>query len=175
MALTAPFAAHHASAECMFVHWIESRWQHTCMQVALLFLTRGPMPLEAVWREFLSAAALVEPIPDVCRNCSKSTELSSGIKQRVTTHRTKLDIMTCAALRQGSTAGLGGGAAGRRRLLRLWRGARPRSGVIAAQRLFSVYLHPPPGHTFPRGSIFAGCEIADCVQVRWAQWSVVSR
>lgn len=46
--------------------------------------------------------------------------------------------------------------------------------VIAAQRLFSVYLHTPPGHTFPPSSIFAGHEIADRVQVQWAQWSVVS-
>ena len=32
------------------------------MQVALLFLTRGAMPLEAVWREFFEAAALVEAV-----------------------------------------------------------------------------------------------------------------
>lgn len=41
----------------------------SCMQLALLFLTRGPMPLEPVWREFLSAAALLEPNPDVRLIC----------------------------------------------------------------------------------------------------------
>ncbi len=32
------------------------------MQVALMFLTRGPMPLEPVWREFMEASAMIEPI-----------------------------------------------------------------------------------------------------------------
>ena len=31
-------------------------------QVALLFLSRGAMPLEPAWREFLEAAALIEPV-----------------------------------------------------------------------------------------------------------------
>lgn len=31
-------------------------------QVALLFLARGAMPLEPAWREFLEAAALIEPV-----------------------------------------------------------------------------------------------------------------
>ena len=31
-------------------------------QVALLFLSRGAMPLEPAWRQFLEAAALVEPV-----------------------------------------------------------------------------------------------------------------
>jgi hypothetical protein len=31
-------------------------------QVALLFLARGAMPLEPAWREFLEAAALIEPM-----------------------------------------------------------------------------------------------------------------
>lgn len=52
-----------------------NRVLHVYTQVALLFLTRGPMPLEPVWREFLSAAALLEPVPNVrvamhpCRAC----------------------------------------------------------------------------------------------------------
>lgn len=48
-----------------------------------------------------------------------------------------------------------------------------RTGVIPAQDMFSVYMHPPPGKSFPRTSIFAGREVAGRVKVLWAQWSVV--
>jgi hypothetical protein len=46
--------------------------------------------------------------------------------------------------------------------------------VVTAQRLFSVYLHTKPGFAFADDSIFAGHEIADRVEVQWAQWTVVS-
>lgn len=109
--------------------------------VALLFLTRGPMPLEPVWREFLSAAALLEPMPNA--NTGALTYNPAVLQQQ------------------------------RRQLQRHRRHTEQQTAdVIAAQHLFSVYLHTPPGHAFPPTSIFAGYEIADRVQVQWAQWSV---
>ncbi|KAK9831707.1 hypothetical protein WJX74_006651 [Apatococcus lobatus] len=36
--------------------------QQDVPKVALMFLTRGPMPLEPVWREFMEASAMIEPI-----------------------------------------------------------------------------------------------------------------
>ena len=44
---------------------------------------------------------------------------------------------------------------------------------IAAQLLFSVYLHPAPGFKFKRSSLFYGYEIPRRVDVSWGQYSVV--
>ncbi|KAK9862348.1 hypothetical protein WJX84_002596 [Apatococcus fuscideae] len=45
--------------------WVKGRrnlQQQEDPLVALMFLTRGPMPLEPVWREFMEASAMIEPI-----------------------------------------------------------------------------------------------------------------
>ncbi len=38
--------------------------------------------------------------------------------------------------------------------------------VLPGQRLFAAYLHAAPGYRAPRGSVFAGLELEDPVQVR---------
>lgn len=162
---------------------MQSRWLP--LQVALMFLTRGPMPLEPVWREFFSSAALVEPLPEVQQSSAyrcmvavswKPTSLDQG--QHVpfchhTAHRKAL-----LALMQAGQAGDLARTTGSAQSEAAWRLNRRRRrgsiGVIAAQQLFSVYLHPSPGQAYPNSSIFAGHEVGDRVRVQWAQWSVVS-
>ena len=59
----------------------------------------------------------------------------------------------------------------RRSLLRFLGG--PFRDSIAAQRLFTVYLHPPPKYSYGSSSLFHGYEIVNRVKVSWAQHSVV--
>eukprot|EP00887_Chlorella_sp_A99_P004266 scaffold15.g4266.t1 len=74
---------------------------------ALMFLTRGDMPFEPLWRLFLQ---------------------------------------------------------------RLLPGAR---GDASWRRFFSIYVHPAPGYFFPKGSLFAGREVPERINVTWGQHSVV--
>lgn len=91
-------------------------------KVALLFITRAPMPLEPLWAVFLSAAATIAPAQPDTR----------------------------------SSAGAGPNASN------------------ASSSLFSVYIHPPPGYSYPNGSAFAGREIPERVMVRWRHSTEVS-
>ena len=78
--------------------------------------------------------------------------------------------------RQGiDSAPAEGGGVALRRLLRWtsWAGRASGPDSIAAQDLFSVYVHPPPAYRFPARSLFRGREVADRVAVSWAQHSVV--
>ena len=179
------------------------------LQVAILFLTRGKMPLEPAWREFFAAAALLEPIdvdrlwtPDVVAPRNVDAELAAiderdaAAARRGATVTLPVDprkvgsAVATAARRAGARAGSdkvgrrqnsgsrvhskGSGAATRRPLWSAWTGwwaSKP--DVIAAQDLFSVYVHPPPGRRFRASSLFSGREVPDRVAVSWAQNSVV--
>ena len=174
-------------------------------QVAILFLTRGKMPLEPAWREFFAAAAMVEPIdvdclwaPDIVAPRDIKAELAAiDERDAAAARRGSIDPrkvgseVAAAARRAGAGAGKlesarrqdggmvahteGSGAAATRRLLRVawtgWWTSEP--DTIAAQDLFSVYVHPPPGKKFRAGSLFSGREVPDRVAVSWAQHSVV--
>ena len=173
------------------------------VQVAILFLTRGKMPLEPAWREFFAAAALVEPIdvdrlwaPEVVAPRDVQAELAAIDERYAVARRGRIDprkvgsAVVTAARRAGAGSGSarlarrqdggtaahaeGSGAATRRLLRSTWAGwwaSEP--DTIAAQDLFSVYVHPPPGKKFRRGSMFRGREVPDRVAVSWAQHSVV--
>jgi hypothetical protein len=41
------------------------------------------------------------------------------------------------------------------------------------ETLFSLYVHSPPGHTYPSRSIFHGREIANRIKVDWGSFTVV--
>lgn len=82
-------------------------------RVALLFLTRGSMPLRPVWAAFFSAAAA----------------LTAG----------------SASDKPQDVAGL----------------------------LFSIYVHPPPEHRFPRWSEFYGHQVPNRVVVEWGKTTEV--
>ncbi len=175
-------------------------------QVAILFLTRGKMPLEPAWREFFAAAAMVEPIdvdrlwaPDLVAPRNVTAELAAIDERDAAAARRggidprKVGSAVAAAARRagagsarlarredGATVATvarteDSGAAARRRLLRIawtgWWASEP--DTIAAQDLFSVYVHPPPGKRFRAGSLFSGREVPDRVAVSWAQHSVV--
>lgn len=43
--------------------------------------------------------------------------------------------------------------------------------VIAIQQLFSMYVHLPPGLSFPPGSLSAGCEIGEGVATSWGRFN----
>ena len=74
------------------------------------------------------------------------------------------------------TDGNGSGSGSRRLLPRRRRGeddSSRTSTVVTAQRLFGIYLHPAPNFAYPADSIFAGHEVANRIEVQWAQWTVV--
>ena len=68
-------------------------------------------------------------------------------------------------------------SSGRRRVLARaswltgWGSSEP--DPVAAQDLFSVYVHPPPGYRFSARNLFSGHEVGDRVKVGWAQHTVV--
>ncbi len=172
-------------------------------QVAILFLTRDKMPLEPAWREFFAAAAMVELIdidrlwaPDIVAPRDVKAELAAIDEREAAAARRggidpqKVGSAVAAAARRagaGSAASArwqdggtvarteGSGAAARRRLLRIaWTGWwTSEADTIAAQDLFSVYVHPPPGKKLRADSLFSGREVPDRVAVSWAQHSVV--
>ena len=51
--------------------------------------------------------------------------------------------------------------------------APPGVGPADWRQLFSLYTHPPPNHTHPAGSLFAGREVPGRVPVQWAGHSMV--
>ena len=147
-------------------------------RVALLFLSRGPMPLEGSWRQFFeSAGKVTQGAQDVWLSPQQS-ELS---RMRMThpassAHAHHLlsylldvkDAVSVTPLVERSAkwarvvAGAGRGGA---------RGAgwpqprRPSRHVVAGQQLFSAYLHASPGFISPAGSLFAELQLEDPVQV----------
>lgn len=97
-------------------------------KVALLFLTRGEMPLELLWRAFL------RPV------------------------RVPLDLHVATTAPHAPHAGGGGGTV-----------------ELAWHHLFSIYVHPGVNYSYPEGSMFAGHEVEDRVEVKWGMHSVVSQ
>ncbi|KAK9842052.1 hypothetical protein WJX81_006318 [Elliptochloris bilobata] len=120
-------------------------------KVALLFLARGAMPLEPAWREFLEAAALTEPV-----SLQRYTAMLPVDASNEMVPTELVDAGRGAAATAAVAAGEGA----------------PGS-VVDRQRLFSVYIHPPPGYSYSPGSVFAGLEVPNRVTVMWAQYSVV--
>ena len=177
--------------------------------MAFLFLTRGKMPLEPAWREFFSAAALLEPV-DMSRLWApavvapreitltlaaihtRDSKAARGRGGRLADTQREVGKAVLATAKRASqaaantasrqTAGAIAKSAvtdsGRRRLLS-WTsrmaGWGSEADEIAAQDMFSVYVHPPPGYRLPKRSLFSGHEVADRVKVSWAQHSVVRR
>lgn len=94
-------------------------------KVALLFLTRGDLPHEPLWRSFLASASTAV---NAAAAGAARTEAGPG-----------------GAGSSGGVAGLGSS----------W------------QALFTIYTHPPPGHSHPPGSLFAGHEVPGRATVAW--------
>ena len=144
--------------------------------VALMFLTRGPLPFEAVWREWLLQARGMLPL-----YCVAAAACANAGWDEVRAVR-------------AACGGGGGGGGGRRRGSE---GSGSSSSIgpsgsasssavtrnsisaddphlILGQRLFRVYTHAPPSFPgYPRGSIFRGTLIDDRLSTTWGDHSMV--
>lgn len=115
-----------------------------------MFLTRGPMPLEPIWADFLAAAGTAVQAGHAADGSNgNSSSIGGGGSP--------------AAGREG---GSGAGTRG------AWTPEWPQRAPW--ETLFSLYAHPPPGFAYPNSSLFAGREVEGRAEVEWGQHSVVS-
>ena len=127
-----------------------------------MFLTRGDLPYESLWRAFLDGAS------DVAGAAAAQAAAARAGGQLRAQNRLAND--------SSSSSGSGDGRSHNRRLLALWEqlfGGSRLPSSSAWQQLFSLYTHPPPGWRHPRGSLFAGREVACRHAVEWGNHSVV--
>lgn len=124
-----------------------------------MFLTRGDLPYEPLWRAFLDSAS----------------ELAA----------TAAEVQAAAAVAAAGTGEQHGGqdhpdygsSSGGSNTATLWQrlfsgDGRPADAPAWAQ-LFTLYTHPAPGLSHPRGSLFAGHEVACRHAVEWGNHSVI--
>ena len=128
--------------------------------VALMFLTRGPLPFEALWREWLLQARGMLPL-----YCVAAAACANAGWDEV------------RAVRAACGGGGGGGGNGSSTSTNNSISSSDDDDdphLILGQRLFRVYTHAPP--SFPgylRGSIFAGTLIDDRLSTTWGDHSMV--
>eukprot|EP00210_Caulerpa_lentillifera_P002796 g2671.t1 len=144
-------------------------------QVALLFLTRGPLTHEPVWRAFFEAAAklsLRHPSPDLSHldsltggNRKRYDEINKSNARKLFQLENRLNRTACQNEQSMIDSEV-------RRLMKVPQNA---SSVIANQSLFSVYTHPGINFKFPATSIFYAKEISDRVDARhsWGKFKLV--
>ena len=139
--------------------------------VALLFLTRGPLPFEALWREWLLQARGMLPL-----YCVAAAACANGGWDEVRAVR--------AACGGGGGRGFGGNSSSSNN-------SNSNSFInddtdhdieydiedphlILGQKLFRVYTHAPPSFPgYPRGSIFRGTLIEDRLSTTWGDHSMM--
>lgn len=132
----------------------------------MLFLVKGELRHEALWRKWFERAEGLLPIQAVSNAlCSGETPLSKVIAacsaqgadaQQPQEQEQPQQRLGASTASKGS---LGGGAA--RGLGSDWRPGRPRAArgvdILARQHLFDVYVHPHPNFTGEWwGSLWAG-------------------
>ena len=125
-----------------------------------MFLTRGPLPFEALWREWLLQARGMLPL-----YCVAAAACANAGWDEV------------RAVRAACGGGGGGGGNGSSTSTNNSISSSDDDDdphLILGQRLFRVYTHAPP--SFPgylRGSIFAGTLIDDRLSTTWGDHSMV--
>lgn len=123
--------------------------------VALLFLTRGPLPFEALWREWLLQAQGMLPL-----YCVAAAACANGGWDEVRSVR--------AACGGGGRGEAGGSSTSN------YYNSNDDPHLILGQRLFRVYTHAPPSFPgYPRGSIFHGTLIEDRLSTTWGDHSMM--
>ena len=135
-----------------------SGWQGV-PKVALMFLTRGDLPYEPLWRAFLDSASELGDTAAEMQAAAATAGAGTGEQQG----------------RQSQPDFGGGGSS--RNTATLWQrlfggGGRPADASCWA-RLYSIYTHPAPGWSHPPGSLFAGHEVACRQAVEWGNHSVI--
>ena len=133
--------------------------------VALMFLTRGPLPLEAVWREWLLQARGMLPL-----YCVAAAACANAGWDEVRAVRAACQGGGESESGSSSSSSSSMGSMGSSSM-----GSNPDDPhMILGQRLFRVYTHAPPSFTgYPRGSIFRGTLIEDRLSTTWGDHSMV--
>lgn len=122
-------------------------------QVAMLFLVKGPLRHEAVWRAWFERAAGLLPAQAVSNALCASEEgmpdalaACSSLAQGAGSMASSSAVGSRAGdppLQQHASIGSGGGSSAKG-----WHSSQPvRAGVLDRQHLFDVYVHPHPNFT----------------------------
>lgn len=161
-------------------------------KVALLFLTRGRLPLESLWHDFFEVAVVVSSRSKSHRpreTESGNATLSQTVLGQPKGHDVAIELEDLLDPRTGlyrlpaddrlyddAAASLHDTHNERQsKTLQAPFSALSKldpAGAIARQDLFSVYTHTRPAFAFPPRSLFAGTQIDRRVFVRWGQYSV---
>lgn len=170
---TIPCTPHQATAQGAYqptdTHAFCSYKHHA--QVALLFLTRGPVSTAPIWRTWFTTAALIELHPDTV----PPFVTRHGHPPRTPPHQPLLDALLHTVERQqGSTDDAWTLPVPRTNCSDL-AAVRDAVDVIAVQALFSVYVHPSTNYTYCEGDLFAAHALPASrrVDVQWAQHTMV--
>lgn len=165
-------------------------------RVALMFLTRGPLPLEPIWKMWFETAAMMEatdlpssppqPLPRFLRQDADKKKKSDDDEQQQdgddgassSTHsdNIKRSLLSSKTLLNTTTTTAFDAEAALNSIVNTTSALSIPSplltNIIAQQTLFTVYVHTASNYSFPQDSIFAGQQIKDRVNVTWGQWSV---
>ncbi len=147
-------------------------------QVALLFLTRGPVKTAAVWHAWFTTAALLELHPPTAPSfisphpTPPAAPLPPAFLNTLAQHkkRSPLDPFNSSTWAPwtllANTAGTNCSD-----LTAL----HDPVDVLELQTLFSVYVHPAVGYSYCKGDLFASRALAEHerVEVHWAQHTMV--
>ena len=135
-----------------------SGWQGV-PKVALMFLTRGDLPYEPLWRAFLDSASELGDTAAEMQAAAATAGAGTGEQQG----------------RQSQPDFGGGGSSSNTATLwqRLFGGGGRPADASCWARLYSIYTHPAPGWSHPPGSLFAGHEVACRQAVEWGNHSVI--
>ena len=131
-----------------------------------MFLTRGPLPLEAVWREWLLQARGMLPLYCVAAAACANAGWDEVRAVRAACQGGGESESGSSSSSSSSSMGSMGSSS---------MGSNPDDPhMILGQRLFRVYTHAPPSFTgYPRGSIFRGTLIEDRLSTTWGDHSMV--
>eukprot|EP00210_Caulerpa_lentillifera_P002765 g2643.t2 len=143
-------------------------------RVALLFLSRGALHNEPVWRAFFERATELsfrDPPPNrTYVSFVETSELfkkANDLGRRLMGSHTPLDLEHCGNDESTRISN---------EILRLTQqAAGDERSLISKQSLFNVYTHPNQGYHFPNTSIFHGTEVKNRINTSqsWASFHLV--
>ena len=160
-------------------------WQGT-PKVALLFLTRGDLPYEQLWRAFLDGASDVVAGAAAAEGAAAGGAAAAAVDDGQLADQ-QLGRKGAFGSSSGGSSSNGGGSSssgsgGSSSGSAVGSGSGSADGSGSAggtappagwQRLFRLYTHPAPGWRHPPGSLFAGHEVACRRRVEWGNHTVV--
>jgi hypothetical protein len=154
------------------------------LQVALLFLVKGPMHHEELWRRWFQTTAGQLPVealaPALCSD--RDRDSGSGGGQAAGVEQQRLQVLQACSACAGSSPGIQPSPEARQAAVAdggsqvSSSSSSPGWPVLDQQLLFDVHVHPQPNFTgYPTGSPFHGRELPlqERVATQWGTHSLV--